>query len=44
MSFYMWLFAVKKLGKSYSKAVMHYKRLPDKEKLKLHIEYCRSCD
>lgn len=44
MSFYMWLFAVKKMGKSYSKAVRHYKRLSDEEKMKLHTEYCRSCD
>lgn len=40
MSFYMWLFIVKKLANRYSKAVKRYKKLPDEEKIRLYQEFC----
>lgn len=40
MSYYIWLFAVKKLDISYSGAVDKYRELSDEEKLKLYQEFC----
>lgn len=42
MDFYMWLFAIKKMGDTYSGAVGKYKSLPDKEKLELFGEFSGS--
>lgn len=40
MDYYMWLFAVKKLGNSYSAAIERYEALTEKEKLQLFLEFC----
>ena len=42
MSFYMWLFSVKKLADRYSRAIKRYRKLPDEEKLELYREFCNS--
>lgn len=40
MSYYMWLFSIKKLDISYSGTVARYRKLSDEEKLKLYQEFC----
>lgn len=40
MSYYMWLFAVKKMDFSYSGTVERYGKLSDEEKVKLYQEFC----
>lgn len=39
MSFYMWLFVVKKLAPDYSEAVSTYMKMMDEERLELYQEF-----